>query len=168
MGVCGSGSLEGGCACGASRYRLAGAPLIAHACHCRDCRRITGSAFVVNLWIEEELVECVRGRPGSARLAGGSGALHEVFFCEACGTTLWSRYDAVPGHSLFVRAGTLDDPSAVEPDVHIFTGSKLPWLPLPAGVPAFRRMYELKDLWPPEMLARLRSDVARHGVAAGS
>jgi len=43
---------EGGCACGATRYKLTASPLIVHACHCRDCQRLTGGAFVINLWIE--------------------------------------------------------------------------------------------------------------------
>ncbi len=58
---------------------------------------------------------------------------------------------------LFVRAGTLDDPSAVAPDVHIFTRSKVPWVTLPASVPAFEVYYDSKTLWPPESLARLRA-----------
>ena len=153
--------LQGGCACGAVRYRTTASPLIVHACHCRDCQRITGSAFVVNLWIERRFVELERGQPKSFQLAAGSGKPHEVFFCDTCATTLWSRYHAAPGDTLFLRAGTLDDPSAVEPDVHIFTRSKLPWLALPAGVPAFEAMYrDFAAVWPAESLARLRRNVA--------
>src|SRR5262245_47470233 len=84
-----SRDLTGGCACGALRYRLAGTPLVVHACHCRDCQRITGSAFVVNVWIEGELVERLAGRPRSFALKGGGGKPHEVFFCGECGTTVW-------------------------------------------------------------------------------
>jgi hypothetical protein len=50
-------SLEGGCSCGAIRYELTNTPLIVHACHCRDCQRITGSGFVINIWIEKRFVE---------------------------------------------------------------------------------------------------------------
>ena len=55
----------------------------------------------------------------------------------------------------FVRAGTLDDPSAVAPDVHIYTRSKLPWVTLPDSVPAFEVYYETKELWPAANLERL-------------
>jgi hypothetical protein len=48
---------EGGCACGAMRYRLTAAPLIVHACHCRDCQRLTGDAFALNTWIERRFVD---------------------------------------------------------------------------------------------------------------
>jgi len=55
----------------------------------------------------------------------------------------------------FVRGGTLDQPSSVEPDVHIFTRSKLPWITLPDSVPAFEVYYDSKALWPAASLERL-------------
>jgi hypothetical protein len=54
----------------------------------------------------------------------------------------------------FVRAGTLDDPSSVAPNVHIFTRSKLPWVELPDSVPAFEVYYDMNELWPAESLER--------------
>jgi hypothetical protein len=81
-----------------------------------------------------------------------------VFFCEACGTTLWSRYHIVPGNCLFVRVGTLDTPEAVRPD--IYTRSKLPWLALPEGVPAFQSSYKIDEVWSAESKERLRRNRA--------
>ena len=106
---------EGGCACRAVRYRLSEEPLIVHACHCRDCQHLTGSAFVINLWIERRFVEPSGAEPRFATLRAGTGQPHDVFFCGACSTTLWSRYHAPPGDTLFVRAGTLDDPRRCSP-----------------------------------------------------
>jgi hypothetical protein len=57
----------------------------------------------------------------------------------------------------FVRAGTLDEPSTVTPDVHIYTRSKVPWVELPDSVPAFEVYYDSRTLWPPESLARLKA-----------
>jgi len=152
-------TLAGGCACGAIRYKLAADPLIVHACHCRDCQRITGSAFVINLWIERKFVE-TSSTPKSFRLAGGSGKPHEVFFCDKCGTCVWSFYHAAPGDALFVRAGTLDRPESVTPDVHIFTRSQLPWLELPEGVPAFETSYKIDEIWRPESKERLKQNIS--------
>ncbi len=45
-------NLSGGCGCGALRYLLWSGPMIVHCCHCKDCQRQTGSAFVVNAVIE--------------------------------------------------------------------------------------------------------------------
>ncbi|HKA16185.1 MAG TPA: GFA family protein [Myxococcota bacterium] len=159
---------EGGCACGAVRYRLAEEPLIVHACHCRDCQYLTGGAFVINLWIERRFVERSGAEPRFVRLPAGTGQPHDVHFCEVCSTTLWSRYHAPPGDTLFVRAGTLDDPTSVAPDVHIFTRSKLPWLALPEGARAFPAMYtDFAAVWPAEKLARFRHHVAEHKAAHG-
>jgi len=149
---------DGGCSCGAVRYALAAEPMIVHACHCRDCQRITGSAFVLNLWIEAKHVRASGAKPESFLLRGGSGNAHELFFCGRCGTTLWSDYRVVPGPCLFVRAGTLDDPSGVVPDAHIFTRSKLPWVRLPEGARAFETRYPLAEVWAPESLRRLRAN----------
>jgi hypothetical protein len=154
-------NLEGGCACGTIRYTLTANPLIVHACHCRDCQRLTGGPFVINIWIERKFVEPGAVSPKSFQLAGGSGQPHEVFFCESCGTTLWSRYRRAPGDCLFVRAGTLDDPTAVAPDVHIFTRSKLPWLDLPEGARVFPTIYnKIDEVWSAESRERLRRNIS--------
>src|SRR5688572_17729398 len=106
---------DGGCVCGAVRYRLREEPLIAHACHCRDCQRLSGGPFVLNLWIERKFVEPSGAQPQIAALKAGSGAGHDVAFCGACSTALWSRYHAPPGDTLFVRGLTLDEPDTTHP-----------------------------------------------------
>ena len=90
-------NLEGGCSCGAIRYKLTNSPLIVHACHCRDCQRVTGSGFVINIWIEKRFVESSGATPKSVVLKGGTGKDHEAFFCDNCGTYVWSRYQVAPG-----------------------------------------------------------------------
>jgi hypothetical protein len=157
-------ALKGRCACGAIWYELTASPLIVHACHCRDCQRITGGPFVINIWIERKFVERSGAAPKSFRLSGGSGKGHDVFFCGTCGTYLWSRYHIAPGDCLFVRAGTLDEPGAVTPDVHIFTRTKVPWLELPKGVRAYEAIYQMSDdVWSRESRDRLRRDTSGQG-----
>jgi len=150
-------SLEGGCACGAIRYTLTAAPMIVHACHCIDCQRLSGSAFALNLWIERRFVEPSGAAPVAFDVPpGSSGKRHEVFACAKCGTQLWNKYHAAPGDTVLLRAGTLDDPAAITPDVHIFTRSKAPWLELPEGARVFAAFYKIDEVWPPESLARWR------------
>jgi hypothetical protein len=83
-----------------------------------------------------------------------------VFSCGNCNTRLWSKYHAAPGDTLLVRVGTLDHPETVEPDVHIFTRSKLPWLPLPPDKLAFEAFYKLQEVWPASSQERLRRNIA--------
>jgi hypothetical protein len=148
-----SAALEGGCACGDVRYRLTSAPLFTHCCHCLNCQRQTGSAFVINLLIETDRVELVAGEPQPVDVPRSGGKKQQIFRCPRCQVAVFSRYtsDAVR----FIRAGTLDDPAQVAPDVHIYTRSKLAWVVLPESVPAFATYYDTKKLWPAASLERL-------------
>ncbi len=146
-------TFDGRCACGALRYRLASKPMFIHCCHCRDCQRQTGSAFVINALIETNRVERLSGETRAVAAPTDSGRPHEIHRCASCGTAVWSHYGGVRALS-FVRVGTLDEPSDLPPDVHIYTRSKLPWVTLPTNVPAFPAYYDSKALWPPDSLAR--------------
>jgi hypothetical protein len=152
--------LEGGCDCGAVRYRIETSPLFVHCCHCRDCQRQTGSAFVLNALIETDRVTLLCGDPTPCTMRTDSGRPHHVFRCPTCGTAVWSRYGG-NDKLRFVRVGTLDNPDALAPNVHIYTRSKQPWVRLPEAVPAFEAYYEPSKLWPASSLERRR--VALHG-----
>ncbi len=147
---------HGGCACGAVRYRLKEKPMFVHCCHCLDCQRQTGSAFVLNALIESDRVELLSGAPVAVTLPTDSGRPHDVYRCTACQTALWSDYGRRRVLS-FLRIGTLDDPRAFAPDVHIFTRSKQPWVGLPDDVPAFEVYYDVQQLWPARSLARRKA-----------
>jgi len=153
-------NLEGGCACGAVRYRLTSAPLFVHCCHCRDCQKQTGSAFVLNALIETDRVQVSGGEVARSPMPTDSGRPHGVDRCTKCGTALWSEYGGIAALR-FVRVGTLDDPTAVAPTVHIYTRSKQPWVALPEGVPAFEAYYDATQVWPAESLARRAALFAR-------
>ena len=146
--------LEGGCACGEVRYRLGSEPLFTHCCHCLNCQRQTGSAFVINLLIEADRVELFAGEPHPVDVPRGGGKKQRIFRCPICQVAVFSRYGA---GIRFVRSGTLDDPSGVTPDVHIYTRSKLGWVILPDSVPAFATYYDMKKLWPTDSLERYRA-----------
>jgi len=149
-------TFDGGCACGALRYRMHAAPMFVHCCHCKDCQRQTGTAFVLNALIEADRVELLSGDPRPLPMPTDSGKPHTVFRCAACGTAVWSTYGGVD-KLCFVRVGTLDEPSALPPDVHIYTRSKLPWIALPHGVPAFEAYYRSRDVWPAASLERRKA-----------
>jgi hypothetical protein len=146
-------TFEGGCACGRVRYQMTSAPLFVHCCHCLSCQRETGSAFVLNALIESDRLDRLADAPAPFAVPTDSGQPHRIFRCEACQTAVASEYGGVE-KLRFVRVGTLDSPHALTPDVHIYTRSKVPWIALPAGVPAFEAYYNSKTLWPAESLRR--------------
>jgi hypothetical protein len=154
-----SAEREGGCSCGAVRYRLTSEPMFVHCCHCLNCQRQTGSAFVINLLIEADRVELLAGEPQPVDVPRDDGSAQRVYRCPACQVAVYSEYGRPEVR--FVRAGTLDDPSSVAPDVHIFTRSKVAWVTLPESAPAFDVYYDSKELWPAESLERLDSVLLR-------
>ena len=151
---------DGGCACGRVRYRLETPPMFVHCCHCRDCQRQTGSAFVINALIETDRIALPGAPPEPVRMPTESGRPHDIYRCPACRTALWSDYGGRP-LLRFVRVGTLDQPASLSPDVHIYVRSKLPWVQLPGCVPAFEAYYDARTLWPNASLERRRAVLGR-------
>jgi hypothetical protein len=130
--------------------------MLIHCCHCRDCQRQTGSAFVINALIETDRVAMLSGDPTPVAMSTDSGRPHKIFRCSDCRTAVWSEYGGLAALR-FVRVGTLDDPAALPPDVHIYVRSKLPWVTLPKSTPAFDAYYESAKLWPAASLERRRA-----------
>lgn len=153
MATSSSDYLAGGCACGAVRYRIRMPPMFVNCCHCRDCQRETGSAFVLNAIIETDRIEVLKGNPMPVTLPTHSGRPHDIYRCPVCQIALWSDYGRRP-NLRFVRVSTIDEAASIKPDAHIFTRSKLPWVRLPDDMPAFDIYYDMKALWPAESLKR--------------
>ena len=147
-------ALEGGCTCRAVRFRLLSAPLFVHCCHCTWCQRETGASFALNAMIESERVVLLKGAPEVVDTPSNSGKGQNISRCPKCRIAVWSNYAGSGDAIRFVRVGSLDDPNCFPPDIHIYTRSKLPWVRLPEGTPAFEAYYDSKTLWPAESLAR--------------
>ena len=152
-----SDTLEGGCACGAVRYRLKDKPYIVHNCHCHLCQRQTGTGSAVNAFIEGDRLEHLSGELREYEYETGSGGAQTVVRCATCATPLWSFYPRLGRKVAAVRVGTLDDPSAAPPDLAIFVADKPAWAPLPEGVRAFDQFYNPAEVYSPESLARLKA-----------
>jgi hypothetical protein len=126
---------EGGCLCGAVRYRVFGAPTRAVACHCRFCQKRTGSAFGESVYFKEEDVRVLSGV--MKRYEYRSDESHrwlKMDFCLNCGTTVTWTIEFLPGERA-VAQGTLDDPNWVAPQVHGWTRSAQEWMVFPDNVP---------------------------------
>lgn len=150
-------ALQGRCTCGAVRYRLTDRPLFTHGCHCTWCQRETGSAFALNALIETDRLE-VTGAVEYVTLPSASGKGQEVARCPSCKVALYSHYAGSARAMAFVRVGTLDNPAACPPDVHIYTSTRLPWVNLDAAtVPVLPGYYSPKELWPAAAQARFRA-----------
>ena len=148
-------TLEGGCTCRQVRYRMKGKPLFVHACHCTWCQRETGTVFATNAMIEADRVETIgEAAPVLVDTPSASGKGQKIWRCPQCRVALWSNYSGSGDGVRFMRVGTLDNPAAMPPDIHIFTSTKQPWVVLPPGAKAVPEFYKPKETWPAETQAR--------------
>jgi hypothetical protein len=122
--------LEGGCFCGAVRYRASGTPYNLTHCHCTICRRLSAAAFVTWASFRRRDFAFVAGEP--ARIASSERATRT--FCRDCGTPLTFQLHVTPDE-LDVTVCSLDRPEAIVPEDHTHTATALPWVKLADGLP---------------------------------
>jgi len=115
-------ALDGGCLCGAVRYRANGMPFEAEYCHCRMCQRFTGAAAANWMDFEREQVEWTAGEVQEY----ASSEFVRRGFCARCGSALTFRDTRYPQY-LTLSLVSLDEPDRVRPTRHLFTDSRLEW-----------------------------------------
>jgi len=125
--------LDGGCLCGAIRYRADAPPIRTVHCHCSLCRRASGAAFVTWTAFPAESFAFVKGTPSVFKATPKA----ERTFCPACGTQLTFRH-VESHHMIDVTVGSLDHPDAVTPGDHIWTSAQLKWLRMDDDLPRHR------------------------------
>jgi hypothetical protein len=116
---------EGGCQCGAVRYRLRASPLSVYNCHCKDCQRFSGAAWSMSMIVRDDDFELLDGATARYERLADSGNIIGMNFCAHCHNWLWNDPPA-PGVKV-VRAGTLDDINWAAPVGNIWTDSKASW-----------------------------------------
>lgn len=142
--------VEGGCQCGAVRYRISASPLSVYNCHCRDCQRSSGGTHSISMPTRRDDFEHVTGAITTFDKSADSGRVVRMLGCANCGTKLWNEPLASPA-MVVVKAGTLDDPGWAVPVGNIWTNSALPWVRIDetqvnfAGQPPDRQ--PLFDAW---------------------
>ena len=144
-------NLKGCCACGNVNYTITDKPLFTQACHCKDCKKSTGSSFVIHTMVfENDLI--VEGEVSSTELPTGSGKGYRAFFCVNCGVYLYCKYNVSP-RRVAVRTATLDNP--ITPQAHIYVKDKDPWINIVNKEICYDVFYDRATTWPEESLKRL-------------
>ncbi|WP_449528355.1 GFA family protein [Devosia sp.] len=142
--------VEGGCQCGAVRYRLKASPMSVYNCHCKDCQRFSGAAWSMSMPVLSDTLEQLSGTLASYDKPSDSGRVISMQFCAYCHGWLWNVPQAAPG-MVVLRAGSLDNLDWAQPVGNIWTGSKAAWVNIdPAlvnmtGQPSSRE--PLNDAW---------------------
>ncbi|MEO1252245.1 MAG: GFA family protein [Pseudomonadota bacterium] len=119
--------IAGGCQCGALRYQLTAPPLMIYACHCTNCQKQSGGAFVMSATVPEAALEFTQGEPARVEWVSDAGNDRFGLFCGACGSRIANGQTPSIG-VLSLRAGTFEDTSWVRPAGHIWTRSAQPWM----------------------------------------
>ncbi|OUL34044.1 hypothetical protein BV372_14930 [Nostoc sp. T09] len=130
--------ITGGCLCGYVRYEYKGELDSANYCHCRDCRKTTGSAFNIGVRLQSAALRIVKGQVKSYTKNGDSGNSITREFCPECGSPLFTRAPAKP-QFVWLKAGSLDNPQLVKPMHQIWTDSAVPWAYIDPELPGFSR-----------------------------
>jgi hypothetical protein len=129
--------IEGGCLCGAVRYRTAAEPVLVGICHCRDCQKFTGSAFGFIVGLPRAAL-AISGAVKRFTKPADSGRPIVRQFCPECGSSIAEESAARPD-LLIINGGTLDDPNSVTPATEIYCDRALSWVHLGGDMRRFPR-----------------------------
>jgi hypothetical protein len=151
--------MDGGCECKRVRYRVEGDPIFVNCCHCRQCQKLSGSAFALNAMIERDRMIVTQGAD-AIEAEGGEAR------CPDCRVLLWATHRYFGENILFLRVGTLDEGEQLSPSAHFFVRSRHEWIALPEGVRIFETLPGEGDppLFSADAAARL--EAARGGQLA--
>ncbi len=116
----------GGCLCGEIRFEFSGESVGMAHCHCSDCRKASGSAFATVVGISLSGFTMLQGEPKEFAIEAESGNRVTRCFCPQCGSQLYSKNPKAPD-VIWIKAGSLDDPSWIKPNLSIWTSSAQSW-----------------------------------------
>lgn len=131
----------GGCLCGAVRYECSTEPMMTGNCHCKGCQKASGGGFVTAFAVPEDSLT-ITGKVKYFDTTGDRGNVSHRGFCPECGSRLFGSSSGMPGLTT-VMAGSMDDPSGLQPSMNIFTGSAQPWVHMDPDLPKFPAMPEI-------------------------
>jgi len=130
--------INGSCLCGQIRYSANVEPAFVAVCHCKNCQKQAGTAFSVLVAVPKSSLS-IEGRLKTFQDVGDSGQPVMRNFCPECGSPITSDVAVMP-ELVFIKAGTLDDTSWLDPKMHVYCNSAQRWTPLPAGSQTFAKM----------------------------
>ena len=130
--------LTGGCQCGVVRYECSAEPIFTGNCHCRECQKASGGAYVPAIGIPTDALK-ITGAVKYFESRADSGHTVSRGFCAVCGGRLFGKSAGMPGITA-IMAGSLDDPSRFKPAMDIYTSSAQPWDHMNPQLPKFARL----------------------------
>lgn len=138
-------TVTGGCQCGQVRYTIAALPGVVYCCHCRECQKQSAGAFGMSVPLSIAEID-LHGRLASWERGTDRGTRTRCFFCPDCGSRIYHRGSRSPDR-ITLKAGSLDDTSALQPSAHIWVSRRQPWVPLDPTLPAHPTQPDDLESW---------------------
>jgi hypothetical protein len=135
--------MTGVCQCGEVQYVVRKAPIITVACHCRDCQKLSASAFSLTMLITDDALEVTHGHLKVFERPADHGGSALCYFCPTCGNRVYHRNPQLPGY-LRLKPGGLDDTSLISPQAHVWTSRAQRWFVFPDDVPVYETQPDMK------------------------
>ena len=129
--------IKGACQCGQVTYQLLAAPLMIAACHCRECQKLSTSAFSITAVVNTSDIKFSGEMHDWSRLAD-NGNTNGAKFCSGCGNRIFHFNPDTPD-KIKLKPSTLEDTSVIQPTMHIWTSEKQAWFTLPTDIPSHEK-----------------------------
>ena len=132
--------IEGACQCGGVKYKLLAPPLLVVACHCRECQKLSTSAFSITAMVNSDAIEFSGEMKDWSRIAE-SGNVAGAKFCPCCGNRIY-HFNPDEPDKIKLKPSNLSDTSIIKPTAHVWVSEKQEWYQLPEGVKIFEKQFE--------------------------
>ncbi|GAA0355058.1 GFA family protein [Bowmanella denitrificans] len=129
--------IAGACQCGEVTYQLNAAPLMVVACHCKECQKLSTSAFSITAVVKAKDVE-FQGQMQKWQRKADSGNINGAMFCPTCGNRLY-HFNPEEPDIIKLKPSNLSDTRLIQPTAHVWVSEKQDWFSLPADVPVYER-----------------------------
>ena len=129
--------ISGSCQCGNITYQLTAPPLVIAACHCRECQKLSTSAFSITAMVKADTLK-IDGNLKHWERSSDSGAINAAEFCPDCGNRIY-HFNPEKPDVLKLKPSTLSDTSIIKPTMHIWVEMKQGWYDIPEGVEQYDR-----------------------------
>lgn len=129
--------IQGSCQCGEITYELLEPPLMIAACHCKECQKLSTSAFSITAVVNTDSVK-FRGSMSDWSRVADSGNVSGAKFCPSCGNRIY-HYNPSEPDKLKLKPSNLSDTRIINPTVHVWVSEKQDWFQIPGGVKVFEK-----------------------------
>mgnify|MGYP000211515064 FL=1 len=127
--------IEGSCQCGNVTYELLAPPLMVAACHCKECQKLSTSAFSITAMVNADSVK-FKGPMKDWSRNSDSGNISAAKFCPGCGNRLY-HFNPNEPDKIKLKPSNLSDTRIINPTIHVWVSEKQDWYQIPDGVKAF-------------------------------